>query len=381
MQKSPWVIFLDNSEAFSGRKKRSATISINFSALQHNFQQVKKLATGSKIMPVIKANAYGHGLLQAADCLTDADGFAVAQLDEAIALREHGIEKPITVFQGFLNAEQLDLIFKFNLCPAISQQWQLDLLEQIDSETLIDVWLKINTGMGRLGFQLADVNKSFNRLKMNSKVNQLGLMMHFANADEPAHISNQTQSDEFLKTVADCKRHNQGLEMITSAANSAAILANLLPVSNESPGQDWLRPGIMLYGSSPFADKTAADLELKPVMSLQATLIAINQLKKMQSVGYGNAWICPENMPVGIVNIGYGDGYPRHAVDAPIAVNGQRCRIIGRVSMDSIAVDLRDIKCRCGDPVECWGEQISVDEVAASAQTIAYELLCNVGRC
>jgi len=354
-----------------GQSHRAAKVSIDLSALQHNFKQVKKISANRKIMPVIKANAYGHGLLRVADALADADGFAVAQITEAIALREHGIEKPLTVFQAFLNASQLDLIYQYDLRPAIHQQWQIDLLEKKQSTTAIDVWLKNNTGMGRLGFQLDDVDGAYQQLKLNPAISKIGLMMHFANADEPIHPSNQLQIQRFSNLTASYKNNPK---TDSSAANSAAIISGLL--ANE----DWVRPGIMLYGSSPFADKNAVDLHLKPVMSLRAQLIAINEMKKGQTVGYGDAWLCPENMPVGIVNIGYGDGYPRHAVGAPVAVNGQRCKLIGRVSMDSIAVDLRGIKTRCGDVVECWGQQISVDEVAASAQTIGYELLCNVGR-
>jgi len=347
---------------------RAAKISIDLCALQHNFLQVKKISANNKIMPVIKANAYGHGLLQVADALSDADGFAVAQLAEALALREHGITKPVTVFQGFTQAQQLDLIFQHNLCPAVSQQWQIDLLEKNTSAASIDIWLKINTGMGRLGFQPADVGAAYQQLQNNPAINQIGLMTHFANADEPAHASNASQLEQFSKLSATYKNAK------TSVSNSAAILTRLLP------NQSWLRPGIMLYGSSPFTDKSAAELQLKPVMSLRAELIAINELKKGQTVGYGNDWTCPQDMPVGIVNIGYGDGYPRHAVGAPLMINTQRVKLIGRVSMDSIAIDLRGIDCCCGDEVECWGQQISVDEVASSAQTIAYELLCNVGK-
>ena len=346
---------------------RAANVSIDLTALQHNFQQVKKMAPDSQIMPVIKANAYGHGMLQVAKNLVLADGFAVAQISEAITLRENGVDKPITVFQGFSNQRQLQLIVQYGLRPAISQLWQIELIEANQLTSSIDVWLKINTGMGRLGVQLEEVQASYQRLKKIKRIDQTGLMMHFANADEPAHISNQAQIEHFLKQSALYKTQ-------TSVSNSAAIISELFP------HQDWVRPGIMLYGSSPLMNKTAAELQLKPVMSLQAELIAINHLKKGQTVGYGDSWICPMDMPVGIVNIGYGDGYPRHAVAAPVAVNGQRCHLIGRVSMDSIAVDLRAIETVCGDPVECWGKQISVDEVALSAQTISYELLCNIGR-
>lgn len=345
---------------------RSAKVSIDSAALRHNFQQVKKYAANSKIMPVIKANAYGHGMLQVAENLNSADGFAVAQLSEAITLRKNGIDKPITVFQGFLNQQQLQSIFKYSLRPAISQCWQIDLLEASEETSNIDVWLKINTGMGRLGVQLDTVDTCYKRLKNISCIDQTGLMMHFANADEPDHKSNQLQLDYF-------KKLSDLYEAQCSVSNSAAIISALCKE------QDWVRPGIMLYGSSPFPGKTAEDLNLKPVMSLHAQLIAINELKKGQTVGYGDSWVCPQDMRVGIVNIGYGDGYPRHATAAPIAINGQLCHLVGRVSMDSIAVDLRGIQADCGDIVECWGQQVSVDDVAACSETIAYELLCNLG--
>jgi len=317
-------------------------------------------------MPVIKANAYGHGMLQVAKELTCADGFAVAQLSEAITLRKNGIEKPITVFQGFSDSQQLQSIFKYSLRPAISQAWQIDLLESSEQTTKIDVWLKINTGMGRLGVQLDEVESCFQRLKNINFIEQTGLMMHFANADQPDHKSNQLQLDRFTGI-------SSLLGVQTSVSNSGAIISSLCEE------QDWVRPGIMLYGSSPLIDKTATELQLKPVMSLHAELIAINELKKGQSVGYGDSWICPEDMRVGIVNIGYGDGYPRQATDAPVLVNGQLSRLIGRVSMDSIAVDLRGVQAEHGDLVECWGKHISVDDVAACANTISYELLCNLG--
>lgn len=345
---------------------RAARVSVDLDALQHNFQQVKKYVPGSKIMPVVKANAYGHGMLQVAESLTAADGFAVAQLSEAIELREKGIDKPITVFQGFSNQAQLELVFQYALCPAITQRWQIDLLETNKQLSSIDVWLKVNTGMGRLGVQLDEVDSCVQRLKKIKSIDNTGLMMHFANADEPEHASNQSQIKHFLKLT---KLYN----VQTSVSNSAAIISNLYTQ------QDWVRPGIMLYGSSPLRGKTAADLQLKPVMSLYAELIAINELKKDQTVGYGDGWVCPEDMSVGIVNIGYGDGYPRHAKAAPVAVNGQLCQLIGRVSMDSVAVDLRGVDAKCGDLVECWGRQVSVDDVATSADTIAYELLCHFG--
>ena len=356
---------------------RAAKVTIDLGALTHNFQQVKKYVADCKIMPVIKANAYGHGLLKVAQCLSDADGFAVAQLSEALFLREHKIDKPICIFQGFSNQQQLQSVIQYGFTPAISQFEQIDLLDAHEGDALIDVWLKINTGMGRLGFQLEDVQKAYQRLEKNKLIKSVGLMMHFANADEPAHLSNKNQIENFIAQVEKYKA-------CTSASNSAAIISRLYPQAlsrrNLSLKEDWVRPGIMLYGASPLLNKTASELQLQPVMSVQAELIAINRLKKGQSVGYGDTWLCPEDMPVGIVNIGYGDGYPRHAEAAPLMLNGMRTKLIGRVSMDSIAIDLRDINAKIGDQVECWGKSISVDEVAGCAETIAYELLCHVGK-
>jgi len=354
------------------KQYRAAKVTIDLDALKHNFKQVQKYSANSNIMPVIKANAYGHGMLQVVDALGEADGFAVAQINEAIALREHGITKPISVLQGFADSAQLTLMIQYNLRPAVSQLWQIDLLEslntEVNSDTTLSIWLKANTGMGRLGVQLDEVTACWQRLQHIPVIQQLGLMMHFANADQPDNSSNLQQLNCF-------KQLNDELATQTSVSNSAAIISRLYE------SQDWVRPGIMLYGASPFPDVTAESLDLQAVMNLHAELIAINHLPKGHHVGYGDGWTCPDDMPIGIVNIGYGDGYPRLAPGGtPVMVNKQLTQLIGRVSMDSIAVDLRGIKAQCGDEVELWGRHVSVDEVALKAGTISYELLCNVGR-
>jgi len=361
-----------NSE-YQVKQSRAAKVTVDLAALEHNFKQVQKYSVNSHIMPVIKANAYGHGMLQVADVLDEADGFAVAQLGEAIELREHGITKPITVFQGYADTAQLKLMIQYNLRPAITQLWQLDLLESLNTEsklsdTALEVWLKVNTGMGRLGIQPDDVMLCWQRLQQISTVQSLGMMMHFANADQPDKSSNQLQLNCF-------RQLNDIMMTQTSVSNSAAIVSHLCDQ------QDWVRPGIMLYGASPLLDVTAESLGLRAVMSLHAELIAINHLPKGHFVGYGDNWACPDDMPIGVVNIGYGDGYPRLAPSGtPVMVNNQLTQLVGRVSMDSIAVDLRGIKAQCGDQVELWGRHISVDEVAHKAGTISYELLCNAGR-
>jgi len=348
--------------------RRCAEAFIDFQALQHNFQRAKQYALNSKVMAVIKADAYGHGMIKAARALDQADGFAVAHISEAISLREAGIDKPITVFQGFQNTDQLAQMVAMNLRPAIYQSWQVDMLEQQSGD--LSVWLKVNTGMGRLGIQPNEAAELWARLRQNPSVKELGLSSHFANADCKEHVSNQQQIDCF-KDLAD------QFQAQTSLANSAGI------ISFPQAHGDWVRPGIMLYGSSPISDKSAQSLDLIPVMQLKTQLIAVNYLKKGDSVGYGSLWRCPENMPVGIAAIGYGDGYPRHAkLGTPVWLNGKTTQLVGRVSMDMVSIDLRGIEnAQSGDDVVLWGKEVDVDEVSRHAETIAYELLCNTSGC
>ena len=348
--------------------RRSAEAQIDFNALKHNFQRVKQFAPNSKVMAVIKADAYGHGMLQCAKALHDADGFAVAAISEAVALRESGIAQPVTVFQGFQNKQQLEQMQAMDLRPVIYQSWQVEMLEQQPLNNL-SVWLKVNTGMNRLGVSTEQVLELWPRLKKITSIKELGLSSHFANADVPEDELNQQQIDKF----------NHLTEML-NAQNSMANSAGL--ISFPKIQGDWVRPGIMLYGSSPLQNKTATELDLKPVMQLQTRLIAVNQLNKGDAIGYGSLWRCPEDMTVGVAAIGYGDGYPRHArTGTPVSINGQRSQLLGRVSMDAISIDLRGINAQCGDLVELWGKDVSVDEVATSSDTIAYELLCNTAAC
>lgn len=356
------------SQQLFSSNHRAARLHIDLDALQHNFARVQALAGERRIMPVIKANAYGHGVKQVAAALHGADGFAVAQLDEAIALREQGIRQPITLFHGFANAQQLQACAEYRLRPAISQLWQVELLASNALSQAIQPWLKVDTGMGRLGLPVAEVSEQWRRLNQLPQVQSVGLMMHFANADQPEDALNRQQIERFVTLASQ-------LDAETSVSNSAALLSELYPC------EDWLRPGIMLYGASPFLDQSAQSLGLRAVMSFQAQLIAINQLPAGASVGYGADWCCPQAMSVGIVNVGYGDGYPRMAPSGtPVIINGQLSQLVGRVSMDSLAVDLRGIDAQCGDAVELWGQQLSVDEVASRVGTISYELLCNAGR-
>ena len=349
--------------------RRTARASINHDALVHNFNRVKQLAPHSRIMAVVKADAYGHGMVQAAKTLRQADGFAVACIKEAIALREAEIQQPISVFQGFQTAEQLQQCIKFQLRPVIYQRQQIELLEQ-NTHGRLSVWFKVDTGMGRLGLRMDGVDEYWQRLEQCKSVDDVGLMSHYANADDPQHEMNRQQTNSF-RQLAD------RLNVETSMCNSAGLIA-----FSDMQG-DWVRPGIMLYGSSPLLNQSAEQLDLKPVMHLESDIIAINHLKKGDAVGYGGQWICPEDMPVGVVAIGYGDGYPRHAASGtPVSVNQQQTQLIGRVSMDMISIDLRRLDhVQAGDVVQLWGDRISVDEVAKSTGTIGYELLCHASGC
>ena len=347
-------------------KERTASIQIDGDALRHNLARVKQYAPSSKVMAVIKANAYGHDVLTAATYLDNAEAFAVAMPAEAVALRRAGCSKPLVVLQGFANQDELRLCVKYDLQPVVHQQWQAELLYSA-SRFSLDVWLKIDTGMHRLGVSLDAVDEAYQTLSSSAVVHSIQCMSHFANADDPKHTLNNSQLESFIKAVS-----NYDVER--SMANSAAI------VSNASSQLEWVRPGIMLYGTSPLLDRNAEELDLKPVMQFESRLAAIQQVRKGEAIGYGSTWQCPQDMPVGVVAAGYGDGYPRHAPSGtPLWINDHLCPSIGRVSMDSICVDLRGVDARHGDRVVLWGRELSVDTVASHAGTISYEILCHAG--
>jgi alanine racemase len=317
-------------------------------------------------MAVIKANAYGHDVLTAAGSLDDADAFALAMPAEAVALRRAGISKPLVVLQGFANKDELGLCVEYDLQPVIHQQWQAELLYTA-SRYCVDVWLKIDTGMHRLGVPPEVVDETCQTLRSSAVVGDIRFMSHFANADYPDHPLNNRQLETFIKVLSkyDAER---------SIANSAAVL------SRTDSHLEWVRPGIMLYGTSPLHDRTAAQLGLKPAMQFETRLCAVQQIRKGEAIGYGSTWQCPEDMPVGVVAAGYGDGYPRHAPSGtPVWINNQLCPSVGRVSMDSICVDLRGVDAVPGDRVVLWGRELSVDIIASQAETISYELLCHAG--
>ncbi len=347
---------------------RATRALIDLSAVRHNLSVARKQAPTARIVAVIKANAYGHGMLQLARVLDGADMLAVATVAEALLLRQGGVHTPLLVLQGISEASQLSLAVEHDLQLVVHHMSQLESLEQSTLATPVKVWLKFNTGMHRLGFSVDKVESVFKRLVgCDNVANSPVLMSHFANADDREDARTVEQLALFNSTV-------RGQDTECSVANSAGILG--WPESHA----DWVRPGIMLYGVSPFGDVHGADVGLRPVMQFESRIVAINTQPRGARIGYGGRYTCDSNMPVGVISAGYGDGYPRHAIDGtPVLVNGQRVPLVGTVSMDMICVDLRtQPDTRIGDKVILWGNGLPVEEIAMHAQTIGYELLCGI---
>jgi alanine racemase len=343
---------------------RPIRATISASALAHNFMIARACAGSAKVWAVLKANAYGHGLERVARALGAADGFAVLDFQEAARLRGLGVAKPILMLEGFFKPVDLPLLAKYALTPVIHNAEQVRMLKQAPLGGEIDVYLKVNSGMNRLGFTLEGLRPAYNAVRMHPEVRSVTLMTHFADADGASGV--RAQLDWFGEIT-------QGFDAPRSLANSAALIR----YPQEAAG-NWVRPGIMLYGCSPFADRNAESLGLKPAMTLASELIATQQLQPGERVGYGLSYEAVGELRIGIIACGYADGYPRHApTGTPVLVNGKRTRTVGRVSMDMICADITDIpQAGVGTPVTLWGEGLSADEVAASAGTLSYELLC-----
>jgi alanine racemase len=348
---------------------RPARARINLQALRHNFTRVRQAAPGSRTMAIIKANAYGHGTVEVARSLPEADAFGVACMEEAIALREAGFDRRIVLLEGLFAADDIFLINAYRLDVVVHHDSQMALLEQGGLKRPLDVWLKIDTGMNRLGFMPEQVAGARARLAGIPGIGEVRLMTHFACADDLSSDYTRKQLGIFGEIAA-------RLPGECSLANSAGVLG--WPESHA----DWVRPGVMLYGSSPLLGKRAAELDLQPVMTLTTRLIAVNSRRQGDPVGYSGDWVCPADTNIGVAAIGYGDGYPRHAPSGmPVLVNGKRVPLAGRVSMDMICLDLgTQPEARVGDEVILWGDGLPVDEVAPLADTISYELFCGVGR-
>ena len=347
---------------------RPARVIINLSALQHNLQRIRELAPASKIMAVIKADAYGHGLTRIARNLSNVDAFGVACLEEARELRASGINHQILLLEGPYDVSELAEIAQSNLDIVIHDINQVEMLESFQSGYAFPVWLKIDTGMHRLGFLPEQVNSVWQRLNQCNQVDKnIRFMTHLALANDRSSLMTAKQIESFEEICKDLNGEK-------TIANSAGILA--FPHSHS----DWVRPGLMLYGVSPFSDNEGIDEQLQAVMTLESKLISVKHLKKGESVGYSASWCCPEDMLVGVVAAGYGDGYPRHAPSGtPVLVNGKRVTLIGHASMDMLTIDLRDQPAaKTGDRVILWGDGLPVEEIARCAETIPYELLSAV---
>jgi alanine racemase len=348
---------------------RKTLCTLSTANLLHNLGVIKSKAPKSKIMAMVKANGYGHGIRSVAQRLQGAiDALGVASIDEALALRQAKVETPITLAEGVFAPEELQLASERGFSVVFHSDHQIEWLQQIKLPAKLNAWIKINTGMGRLGFSPEAAEQALKTLSESASIVQpIGVMSHFACADEPDHPMNAKQIEAFR---AFTKKH-QGPK---SFCNSAAIFA--FPEEQ----YDWVRPGLALYGASPLAGKSAASLGLKPVMTFKTELIAIQNFKRGEAVGYGAGFVCPEDMPVGIASVGYGDGYPRIVREgASVLVGEERCSLIGRIAMDMAAVDLRFCAAAVvGEKVTLWGDELPVEDLAAYSDRVAYDLLTGI---
>jgi len=344
---------------------RPTFLNIDLFALKHNLQRVRECAPNSAIIAMVKANAYGHGIVRAAQALAEADALGVASMEEGIILRDAGITQPIVLMEGLFSVDELTDAAKHDFTLVVHHEPHVEILERANSKHVFPVWLKINTGMNRLGVEPQQAQPFYQRMLAAAAVKKpIGMMTHFAEADLLASCATHQQIERFN----DITKAMQGPR---SLANSAGILA--WPQAHV----DWVRPGLILYGASPFADKTGLEYGLRPVMTLSSRLIAVNRVRAGEKVGYGGTWQAPEDMLVGIVGVGYGDGYPQYAKNGtPVLVNGVECQLAGRVSMDMLAVDLRySPEAKVGDAVTLWGDGLPVEKVASFSGTSAYEIL------
>ena len=344
---------------------RPVEATIDLQALRNNLAVAKRHAGSAGVFAVVKANGYGHGLEHIVPGLADADGFAVIELDAALQIRSSGIDKPVLLLEGCFDEADLTHASSHGLSTVVHEQGQARLLTGARMPQPIDVFLKVNTGMNRLGFTLGEAGDVHAKLKASANVRRIILMTHFADADGKRGVDWQLSPFEKLAS---------SLAVETCAANSAALLRY-----PQTCGA-WVRPGIMLYGASPFDDKSADELGLRPVMTLRSQLIGVQRLAAGDSVGYGCSFTAERPMRIGVVATGYGDGYPRHAPSGtPVMVDGKPCETVGRVSMDTLCVDLEVAPVAgIGSAVTLWGEGLPVERVAASAGTVSYELLTKV---
>lgn len=344
---------------------RPTYVAISASSLQHNLQQARRAAHGARVWAVVKANAYGHGLEVAMSAFAGADGLALVEFDGARRLRELGWRKPILMLEGAFDPSDLSLAQSLELSLVVHSAEQVAMIGGAAAGRPVTVFVKFNSGMNRLGLDAAGLRAAHAALSASPAVGEVNLMTHFANADVPGGTT---------QAFADFNAAARGLAGQRSTSNSAAV------IDLAATHGDWVRPGVMLYGASPFGDRNAASLGLRGAMRLGSRLIAVQTLKAGDAVGYGSIFRATGPMRIGVVACGYADGYPRHAPSGtPVAVAGQRTATVGRVAMDMLMVDLTAVpNAAVGDEVELWGGLVAIDEVAHSAGTIGYELMCAV---
>lgn len=357
----------------------AAVAVIRPTALRNNLDRVRSLAPGCPVLAVIKANAYGHGLIQVARILDDAEAFAVARLEEATQLREAGIRKRIVILGGCLTAEEIRAASDLELDVVVHSEQQARLLESTATAAPVDCWLKVDTGMARLGIEPATAREMLDHLFGLPAVRSVTLMTHLACADDHSDPATSEQLQAFSALLDDWQGD-------VSLANSAAILqwpdtlrsGGLLRYS----GQNWVRPGIMLFGASPLRGMSATDLGLHPAMSFETRLLTVKTVRKGQRVGYGGHWVAPRDTVIGVAAAGYADGYPWHAgAGTPVSVRDRVAPLVGRVSMDMLTVDLTDIPgAVAGDRVVLWGDGPAVEEIAGAARTIPWTLMTGINR-
>ena len=348
---------------------RPARALIDLEALRHNYRLAREIS-GARALAVVKADAYGHGATRCAAALeAEADGFAVACIEEALELRYAGIRKPILLLEGFFEESELGLIDQHQLWCVVHATWQVEAIERARPARPLQVWLKLDSGMHRVGLHPAEYRDAHARLLASGKVEKIVLMSHFARADELDCPRSEEQ-------VALFEQARAGLQAEVSLRNSPAILGWPTIAS------DWVRPGIMLYGATPFEQDQAEAARLRPVMTLESKIISVRELPAGEPVGYGARFVAERPTRVGVVAMGYADGYPRHAATGtPIMVDGQMTRLIGRVSMDMLTVDLTDLPgAGLGSRVELWGRNVSASAVAYGCGSIPYQLFCNLKR-
>jgi len=344
---------------------KAATACIDLDALKSNFHKIAAQAPDSKLIAIIKANAYGHGILNIANSIKSADAFGVARIEEALQLKAAGIVKPIILLEGFYFAEDLHILSANNLHTTVHNIEQLEALEKAELDSPVKVWLKVDTGMHRLGIKPEEYQMFLQRLNQcKNVVKPVNVMSHFACADDLDSSVTPDQIELFLSLTKECEGER-------SLAASAGILA--WPESR----LEWNRPGIILYGVSPFNDKPAKELGYSAVMTLKSCLIAVREVKAGEKVGYGGVWTCEKDTKVGVIAVGYGDGYPRMAPNGtPVWVNGRIVPLSGRVSMDMLTVDLGiDATDKVGDEAILWGKELPAEVVASHIGTIGYELV------